>query len=241
METIAGTPSVLVPAFEPLETWAWEASDDEKLAWISNAFSPPADLRGPAFDAWVGGLAQSPQFQGVLHSDFRIVGFKMNPSALGETERLLHLLSELSTRLVILRRSNRIKHALSLYRYFEEEKSQFDRQGMRPPSKVKLRRFHTWVRRSQAMEDGLQVFADAARAALGAGSVLPVAYEDFVTEEGKVAVIDRVAAFLGIEPGEIARAGLEKATPDDLRAAVLNYRRLRRRYRNTPLAVHFDD
>lgn len=241
METIGGVPSVLVPAFEPLETWAWRVSDDEKLAWLQNAFSPPAVLEGPAFDAWVGGLAMSPQFRELLRSEFRIVGFKMNPTAFEDTKPLLVLLGKLSTKLVILTRTNRIKHALSLYRYFEEEKSQFDREGVRPPSDVKLRRFDRWVRRSLAMDDGMQDFAEAALVALGADSVMPVAYEEFATEEGKAVVIDRLTAFLDIDPDEIIPGGFEKATPDDLRAAVLNYDRLKARYRSTPLAIYFDE
>lgn len=240
LETISGTPAVLGPAFQPLEAWAWDGADEEKLRWIRSAFSPPDMLDGPAFEAWVEGLSKSPQYQKLLRSEFQIVGFKMSPKAVRDTEHLLGLLAELSTRLVLLSRTNRIKHALSLYRYFEEEKSQFERQGVRPPSTVRMRRFGRWVQRSQAMHEGLQKFS-AAPAVFGPGSVARVAYEEFVTAAGKAAVIERLAAFLGIDPGGSAPGSFEKVTPDDLRAAVAKYERLRRRYRNTPLSVHFDD
>jgi hypothetical protein len=227
--------------YEPLETWAWDVPDDVKLAWLRNAFTLPPAGAGDAFERWVEGLARSPQFEGLYSSEFSMVGIKMSPGAFQDHRPLLELLGERSTRLIVLSRINRIKHALSLYRYFEEHKSQFDRDGVRPPSKVKLRRFDRWVRRSTIMHNELQEFAEAARSTLKAGSILPVAYEEFVNEEGKTRTMDRIASFLGLDSGEMYQSGFQKATPDDLAAAVVNYRRLRRRYRRSPMHVYFDD
>lgn len=241
VQTLGSAPDVLIPAFEPLETWAWQGSADEKLAWLRGAFSPPEAREGPAFDAWLAELGKSPQFSQLPTSDFSVVGLKMTWSAVPDGEALLDLFREKRTRLVFLQRENRIKHALSLYRYHEEKKSQFELAGVRPPSKVKLRRFDYWVEDSIRLHGELAAFRDRAQEALTPEALITVAYEDFIPPEGKVEVVDRLAGFLGIESPPLGASHFEKSTPDDLRSAILNYRRVRRRYRQTPLAVHFDD
>jgi hypothetical protein len=241
VQILGSAPGVVIPAFEPLESWAWKAGSDEKLAWLHNAFSPPEEREGPAFDVWVEGLATSPQFEKLPTGDFSTVGLKMTGRAIPETEALLGLLKDLATKAVFLQRRNRIKHALSLYRYHEESKSQFELAGVRPPSKLKRKRFDYWVQDSIRLHTDSEAFRARAGAALGPAAVTTVQYEDFVTPPGKREVIDRLAEFLEIDPPALDASHFEKATPDDLRSAVLNYERLQRWYRKTPLVVHFEE
>jgi LPS sulfotransferase NodH len=241
VQTLGSAPGVLIPAFEPLESWAWKAEGAEKLAWLRTAFSPPAVRVGPEFDVWVAALGKSPQFSQLPTDEFSTVGFKMTWSAVPDTAALLEFFREKRTMLVFLERSNRIKHALSLYRYHDEKKSQFELAGVRPPSKVKLKRFDYWVQDSIRLHGELDAFRATALDSLDPESITTVAYEDFVSPEGKVAVIDRLVEFLGIEAPSLDASHFEKSTPDDLRSAIVNYDRLRRRYRKTPLAEHFED
>lgn len=241
VQTLASAPGVAILGFEPLEEWAWKADSDVKLAWLHNALSPPHERDGPVFDVWMEGLAASPQIGKLTLGDFSMVGLKMTGGAIQDLEALLSLLKERATKLVFLQRSNRIKHALSLYRYHEEKRSQFEWAGERPPSKLKFRRFDYWVKDSTRLHRDLGAFQARARAELDPSAIITVQYEDFVTPQGKGDVIERLAVFLEIASPSLDASRFEKATPDDLRAAVINYDQLRHRYRNTPLAIHFED
>ena len=183
----------------------------------------------------------APGFEQLYGREFSSVGLKMTCGAIPDTAALLDLLRERATKLVILQRRNRIKHALSLYRYHEEQKSQFERAGVRPPTRLKRRRFGYWVQDSIRLHEDSEAFKDQAETALGAPAVVGVQYEDFVDAEGKVEVIDRLSGFLEIEASALDTGGFEKATPDDLRSAVVNYAQLHSWYRGTPLVVHFDE
>jgi len=241
VETLSTSEDVLVPAFEPLELWAWDAPDAEKMAWIRGAFTPPEPRTPAAMQRWFEEMSSSPQFKGVKgREQFRIVGFKMTEGTLTDQAALLRLLDELGTRVITLHRSNRLKHALSLYRYHEENKSQFDGKGLRPPSKLDLARFDGWVHESTRLHDRLVAFRLMVDDLLGTGRGLELSYEEFVTAEGKQATIERVGEFLGLDVGVMKQSRFEKATPDDLAKAVVNYRALRRRYRSTDLARWLD-
>jgi hypothetical protein len=241
IQTLGSARGVLIPAFEPLESWAWKADNDEKLAWIRNAVAPPDQREGPAFQAWVEGLSASPQFAGLPEGDFDTVGFKVSAGAVRDWDALVGLLAETSTRLVFLQRENRIKHALSLYRYHDEGKSQFELAGVRPPSKVKMRVFSQRLRDSVSLHDQSNSLRERCLEALGPEMITTVMYEEFVTAEGKKTLMERLAAFLGLDRASMSHSGFEKATSDDLRSAVVNYERLRRRYRKTPYAQYFPD
>lgn len=241
IQTLGSAPGVMIPAFEPVEGWAWEASDEEKLDWIRTAFSPPVEREGPGFEKWVERLAESPQFTELPTKDFDTVGFKMNGRAIEDQAGLIRLFAELGTKTIFLQRDNRIKHALSLYRYHEEQKSQFELAGVRPPSKIKLKAFDRWAEDSTRLHENHLAFRGMAGSVLDADDITDVSYEEFVTPGGKAAVIDRLAGFLGLNREEVSHGEFEKATPDSLRDAVVNYERLRRHFRRTPLARHFDD
>jgi hypothetical protein len=242
VETVSTSLEVLVPAFEPLEEWAWIAPDADKIAWIRSAFSPPAERTPEALQRWFDELSASPQFQGVQGRDhFRLVGFKMSEGVLEDQDALIELFAELGTSVITLERSNRIKHALSLYRYHEEKKSQFDRRGVRPPSKLDLDLFDHWVSESTRMHRRLIDFRRQLEGRLDTGSTLELAYEAFVSPEGKRATLERIGGFLRLDTATLMQSRFEKATSDDLRQAVVNYRALRRRYRSTDLARWLDE
>lgn len=238
IEAIGGGPDVLIPAFEPLESWAWKTSDRDKADWIRAVFNPPQPLEGGALDSWLAEVRKSPQFVEIKKTRFSHVGFKMTASAFKNRDVFFDVIDETDSRLVFLRRSNRIKHALSFYRYHEEKKSQFDHAGIRPPSQVDLRKFDKWLKSSVSLDDELVALTDRARERFGEDRVAAVAYEDFVDDAGKQAVLERLTSFLGIP--KPATSVFKKATPDDLRRAVVNYRELQKHYRKTPYAVYFD-
>lgn len=240
IQMLGSAPNVHVPAFEPVEPWAWKVDEEARLRWIRNAFTPPPERSGAAFDAWVEGLAASPQFDKLLKTEFDTIGFKMTSDAFSDEEPFLDMCRELGTKLVFLHRNNRIKHALSLYRYHEEEKSQFHEGGVKPPSKVRLRTFDHWVERSAFMHDKHMGFRADAAGYLGGDQVMEVAYEDFVDSEGKKATLTTIGAFLDLDPDGFQGAIFEKATPDDLSTAVVNYGKLKRHYRKSDYARFFD-
>lgn len=238
IEALGGGPDVLVPAFEPLESWAWKASDAEKADWIRVVFNPPEELQGDDLAAWLEKLRKTPQFVELKKTSFSHVAFKMTASAFKNRDRFLEVVEETESKLVFLRRDNRVKHALSLYRYHEEKKSQFDHAGVRPPSRVELRTFDKWLRSSSALDRELSALTDTALARLGAERVATVTYEEFVDDDGKRAVLDRLTDFLSIQ--QSATSVFKKATADDLRRAVVNYDELKHRYRKTEFARFFD-
>ena len=241
VETLSTSPEVLVPAFEPLEQWAWAAPDIEKMAWIRAAFTPPVQRTAQAMQGWFDELSASPQFKGVKGREhFRLVGFKMSEGVMEDQAPLLELLDELGTRVITLQRSNRLKHALSLYRYHEENKSQFDREGVRPPSQVDLTVFDGWVHESTRMHDSLLTFRRMVVDRLGADRSLELSYEELVTAAGKQSTLERIGEFLQFDVSGVRHSRFEKATPDDLARAVVNHRALRRLYRSTDLARWLD-
>jgi hypothetical protein len=241
VETLGSAPGVLVPAFEPVEGWAWKASDGEKLDWIRNALVPPAKREGAAFEAWVAGLARSPQFKGLPEKEFESVGFKMNGQTLDDLEGLIRVVSEVGAKAIFLERDNRLKHALSLYRYHEESKSQFELAGVRPPTKVDFKKFERWLIDSHRLHVNQREFRRLAVSMLGWDRMIDVTYEDFVTPDEKTAVVDRLAGFLDLDRSAMGESGFAKATPDGLQEAVVNYVRFRKRFIGTPLEVYLDD
>lgn len=242
VETLGTSPEVLVPGFEPLERWGFDVPDDQKFAWIRNAYTPPDADDAERWDAWVAGLREAPsaaKVDPVL--GFTSVGFKMTFWAVDDREALVDTVAALPVKAILLTRENRIKHALSMYRYREEDKSQFNRKGHRPPSEVSYPKFHFWLRESVRAQEQALEFEQLVRSRFGDDRVTNVTYEQFVTSDGKRETIDRMAGFLELDRSRISDGSFEKATPDDLRSALVNYRGLRRRYRNTEFAKFFEE
>ena len=163
----------------------------------------------------------------------------MNDLAVFAIDALTDALKEAKAKVILLARDNRIKHALSLYRYHVEDKSQFGGKGVRPPSKVDLKTFDKWVDESFRLHTRLMEARETLIGRLGPDRVADLSYEEFASEEGKRQVIDRLTDFLDIDRMELAEGPFTKATPDDLRSAVVNYNTLRLRYLFTPMRRYF--
>jgi hypothetical protein len=220
-----------------LEPWAWSAADEVKVEWARTALNPPiGDPQG--LDTWWGLLRSSPQVTAPYLPSLTSVGFKMSTTALKETDALLDVFADLRIRLIFLLRRNRIKHALSLYRYEEENKSQFLVEGMLPPTRLKFRRFDDWLDRSVWLDQQMFAFRAKCVERLGAEQTTSVAYEDILSESGKKQTLSHLCSFLDIDQDGLQPSSVAKATPDDLQDAVINFRRLARRYRSTPFGVH---
>jgi hypothetical protein len=241
VETLSTSPEVFTTGFEPLEKWAWDAPSDEKLAWMKAALQPPGDtVSEEALADWSATLGASPQFHGTLNkTGFRMTGWKMTWGSVGDPDGVLKVLAETGSKAILLVRENRVKHALSLYRYHEEGKSQFEKKGTRPPSEVSIVSMAKWLRESQRLHDQAVGFGRQCETALGKENVAHVSYEEFVTPEGKRRTMDRMADFLGLDPDRFVQSNFEKATSDDLRDALVNFKQLRRKFFFTPYRKFF--
>lgn len=228
VHTLSSAPEVVIPAYEPLESWHWDASDAEKLAWLDAAFSPPAER-----DAWVTALSRSPQFQGLRDGEFSVVGLKMTPEAISDHASLLDLFARHGTTLVFLSRANRVKHALSLYRMHEEQRDQFNPDRAAEPTRLRMRKFDHWLARAEAWHELQEAFRDKAGRRLAPSSLVDLTYESFTGEEGKDHVVAWLSTVLGLRSGTITHSRYRKATPDRISDAVVNYRRLCRHLRGS--------
>ncbi len=233
IQTIGSPRRVYIPAFEPLEKWAWEVTEAERLDWMRVVFSPPDDRTGAEYDAWLEEVRKNPHFGTPKNPGFSVVGFKMHSHTIDDHTALLKTLLDLNSQVILLQRTNRIKHALSLYRYHEEGKSQFDKSGVRPPSHLDLEVFHRWVKESVALHKQSEAFWTEALDILGPEALARANYEEFIDEAGKVETMERLAAFLDIDGLSYTASIFKKATPDSLAAAVVNYEALAERYRGT--------
>lgn len=241
LDVLGRSPDVLVPGFEPVERWAWDTSVRERLDWIRTTFEPPEVREGPEWEEWREAAGRAPNATpNAWNLSFRITGFKMSNLAVQHPWRTLRTFRRSGARVIVLTRRNRLKHTLSLYRYREEKKSQFELKGVRPPTELDLDVFDDWLEKSTGMHAKSLTFHRRAARRLGEDNVTTLEYEDFVSEEGKQTVIDRMVAFLGIEP-PVLDSHFEKATPDDLEAAVSNFGALYDRYSGTRYRRFFEE
>ena len=233
IQTLGNVPGVFVPGFEPLDEWAWDTTDDVRLTWLRTVLSPPADRIGSDYGAWLESLHAHPHFRDPRDPAFVHVGFKMRSHSIRDRMSVLETLAEVDARLIVLERRNRIKHSLSLYRYHEEDKSQFDKSGVRPPSDLDLDVFHRWVTASVDLQRQSDVFWAKAQKVLKPEAMTRIQYEDFLDESGKTATLQQLTGFLGIDAGSHKASGLEKATSDSLRESIVNFKALVDRYTGT--------
>lgn len=241
IQMLGSPPDVFIPGFEPLERWSavgdrssgWDVTDAERLGWMRTVFAPPEDRNGPAFEAWLGEAGKNPHFSTPMNAAFSTIGFKMNSHSVSERPALFEALVELGSQVIVLQRSNRIKHALSLYRYHEEDKSQFDEGGIRPPSEIDLTVFHGWVKESVTLHRQSEIFWAQARDALDPDALTRVRYEEFIDDEGKAETMERLKEFLSIDGLSYSVPQFKKATPDSLQSAVVNYEELVDQYRGS--------
>lgn len=184
----------------------------------------------------------SPQVDRDPPSDFEIVGLKLTIDAVKKWDSLSEVFQSAGTRLVFLRRRNRLKHALSLYRHHEEDKSQFKFEGQLPASKLDLRRFDKWLRKSVELHDESLAEQASWEARTGPDRALALYYEEFVDEEGKKATVKQVCQFIGADCSHMPFSSYyRKATPDSLADSVTNYRELADRYITTEFGKYLYD
>ncbi len=253
MGMLAAAPGVWVPGYEPLEQWHWDAPETAKLAWLRTALAGP-----PAGDAargeWVTELRASPQVKTDPPPGAATVGFKMTEDAVRDRRALLDTFGTSGARVLFLTREHRIKHALSLYRSYEERKNQFQFAGVMPASKVDLGLFDQWLERAVGWHERTEELRRRCVAALGAEAVAVIPYERFAADDGKRAVLRDACEFGGLEAGPVLvaleetlvggepfgpRGHYGKSTADDLAAAVVNFRQLRGHYRGTEWEHYF--
>jgi hypothetical protein len=233
MSALSESPQIHVPGFEPIETWAWDAPVAERLAWLAKMLSPPVERSGDEYRRWLAALRASPQVtKDPVDPGFTLTGIKMTDLPATDTAAVLDVLEETGSKVIHLTRANRLKHALSLYRYHDEDKSQFHGKDDYSPTKVEFRRFRDWLEESERLhQQGVRIGEQCAYV-LGADRVFELAYEEFTDAAGKRQVLDRLATFLGI-PAEFGSGEYAKATPDSLSEAISNYGVFRLRHRFT--------
>lgn len=228
LNTLETSPDVLIPAYEPLEWMHWQADDAVKLSWIDAVLDVPDAGDADAVEAWKDRLRASPQFVDFDPKPFRVVGFKMSAEAMEDIGGLLDVIDRRGGKLLAIRREDRVRHALSLYRAHEEDKHQFHDAGLMPPTRLKKRPFMKWLDYSYRVDVDMQAILDAAAKLLGDASVLTLDYEDFITDAGKESVVSLTAGFLGADPVSMRWSSYRKATPDALEAAVENFEAMER-------------
>lgn len=247
IETIGSSPSVFIPAYEPLEKGVWKTAPKDKIPWLSNAFGGPAGSGEKALDEWLDGLAEAPQFEQNREKrtiflkesrpNFRSVGFKVGTAAVRNPPEILECLHELGTKIVLLQRADRAKHALSLYRSNVEKKDQFQRKGEQPPSEVDLEQFDFWLYKARVMHQTSEDLQAQAKALFARKSLMTLNYEDFVTDQGKDRTIERLTRFLEIDAPQLGASKFQKATPDRIKDAVVNYDELAAHLRYTEYSI----
>jgi hypothetical protein len=236
MHTLRNAPGVWIPAFEPLERHHWKTTDADKAAWLTNALTPPPTGEREAA-AWQRALEASPQVDKDPPEKWDAVGLKLTMDAVHDWSVLRSVFLDHRSKLFFLRRRNRLKHALSLYRHHEEEKNQFQFRGVLAATELNLKVFEKWLGVSQRVHD--ESLAEEATWGEMAGSdrTLAIDYEDFIDEEGKNRTVKQVCGFLGLDCNNMSFSSYyKKATSDRLAEAVVNYRDLVDRYITTDLA-----
>ena len=240
LSALDGSPAIHVPGFEPIEDWAWDVTAEERFRWLETVLSPPEDRTGDEYVRWLAAVRESPQvIEDPTDRDFVLTGLKMNDLAVVDPETLIGIIDRTGSKVIHLVRRNRLKHALSMHRYHDEDKSQFHGENQYSPTHVRFGRFEHWVRESERLHRLGVRLGEQCEERLGTDRVFHLAYEDFTDSAGKQQTLTRLADFLGI-PEEFGDGEYAKATPDSLRAAIANYPTFRLRYRLTRHAKHLD-
>jgi hypothetical protein len=240
LDALAGSPSICVPGFEPIEQWAWNVPAQERLSWLETTLTPPDDRTGDTYQAWLRAVKASPQVEHDPDNlSFLHIGLKMTDLAVTDTAALIDVFDRTGAKVIHLIRTNRLKHALSLYRYHDEDKSQFHGKDHYEPTKVDFSLFRSWLAESERLHGQALDVRQECLGRLGEQRVFLLSYEEFSDEEGKRHTLDRLAEFLDV-PSDFADGRYNKATPDSLCDAIANYRAFHLRYRFTKYAEFLD-
>ena len=223
LSALASARDVYMPGFEPVERWAWDVDSDQRLDWLEIALSPPVDRVGAEYRSWLDALRASPQVKHEpMNPNFTLTCLKVSDLAVTDTQKTIDVIDRTGAKVIHLVRNNRLKHALSLYRYHDEQKSQFGGQDKYAPTKVDSIKFEKWVRESTRLHTQAMSVREICLEQLGSDRVFPLAYEEFLVDEDKREVLARIAEFFGIT-GDFDEGKFSKATPDSLRDAISNY------------------
>lgn len=256
MTMLRSVPDVWVPGYEPAEAWHWDVDQATKMVWLEALLECPSEDEAADFALWLSIVRSSPQAVDPLRTGFSTVGIKMTEDAIHDHAWMIQLVRRTDTKIVFLERRNRAKHALSLYRSYEEQKNQFQFKGIQAPSTVDLDLFDEWLETARGWHERTETLRSQCTELLGTDRVLTVAYERFGDNEGKSGVVRTVCAFLGVDPSrplealEVATRGGEpfgpdgyyrKATADRLSDSVVNFDRLLEHYSGTDLEPQLKD
>ncbi|MCE2884578.1 MAG: hypothetical protein LW806_06740 [Planctomycetaceae bacterium] len=169
-------------------------------------------------------------------AEIRAVGFKTKPKDVRDPAGFRALLDALDVRPITLLRRNLVKLAVSTInaRRIHQATGRWNNAADAPElAPVAIDPLE--LERQIAACDAAQ--RDVLRLAGGLRTpALALEYEELLAD--LVAALGRVTDFLGVQPLPM-QAGTGKATPDDLRAALLNHDELREHFRGTAREADF--
>lgn len=202
-------------------------SHPELLAEGEGLARKPADEQR----RWIHGLYDTPRPRSC-----RAVGFKTKLKDVWDTEAFADFLRARDVRVISLRRRNPVKLAVSTLnaRRLHAQTGRWNRTADVPPLgplSVTPEELAATVDRCIAAQAEVDAFVRP----LGLPSIA-LDYEDLL--EDRAAWLRGVTDFLGVAPQEL-HGTVEKATDDDLRAALADHERHARHFAGTPLAHHF--
>jgi len=229
----------MIAGYEPLEWMHWKVDEATRLGWVRAAWNPPERSDSVAMAAWYESLATNPQYVDTEKRDFEGVGFKMSASAVENHSELLRIADESESIVLAMVRRNRVKHALSLYRAHEEDKHQFQDQGLMEASTIAPRKFRKWLKQSSADHEAAMALVAKARSTLGGDRVVEIAYEDFVDDAGKASTVESLANVFGVDAATFSYSRYRKSTPDSLSEAITNYDQLAAAFRSSKYRNYF--
>jgi LPS sulfotransferase NodH len=175
-------------------------------------------------------------FRGSLLRQPRAVGFKTKLRDITDPEAFSDLLQSLDVKLIFLKRRNRIKTVVSMFRsrLLKEKVGDYNaRSKALSLGKLPLDpdKFDELLKMREALDDKLEEFVDT----LGLPT-LEMFYEELLADE--TSFFQRIYEFLGVPYAE-GRGETVKNTSDDLRESVENYEELKSRYAGTPYEAQF--
>ncbi|MDA0989867.1 MAG: hypothetical protein O3A51_03850 [Verrucomicrobia bacterium] len=265
-DIIGKTHAVYIPGVEPLErhhAYMSGVTDDAVLTWLETLYTKPSALAD--VDAWIASLAHAISGVTPIDDPQKIVGahatgIKMRPTVLtGDAltrptllKRLLHaapadpfasllaLLKAQECHLVLFRRDNLLKRAVSSYRMTREKKSQFIRRNLSPSTidpvelEAEMKNYRGYLElanqiRTPAIAMGIPV--------------IDIAYEDILVDA--MMVFERFFDALGLSVADDLQAlsqesRWKKSTSDNLREVLINYDEIYRYFEKTPDGQYFD-
>lgn len=166
----------------------------------------------------------------------RAVGFKTKPKDVRDRAAFQSLLDALDVRPITLLRRNLVKLAVSTInaRRIHEATGRWNNAAGAPeltPIAIEPEELEKQIAACDMAQREVMLLAEGLRA-----PALPLEYEDLLADRD--AVLGRITGFLGVRPLPM-QAGTGKATPDDLRSALLNHDALREHFRGTAREADF--